>query len=322
MRKILWRLVLVGLLSSLALSSAWAQKYPSRALTLVCPFAPGGSADIMARLVAQKLGESLGVPVVVENRPGAGSAVGSNLVAKAKPDGYTLLLITGAYPAQAALTKAPLFDPVRDIAMVSMVSSYPFIVNVNPASPFRSFAELLAYARANPGKLNYASSGIGSIGHLSSELLNVMAGTEIVHIPTKGGNVALTELLAGRIDFLLEAPTLSLPYIQSGKLRALAATGKERSKTLADLPTVAESLPGYEVISFIGLGVTNGTPEPIVAQLSAEMKKIIDQPDTAKRLQDLGGEPQASTPEEMKRFVEQEFRKWRKVVDVRKIEAL
>jgi tripartite-type tricarboxylate transporter receptor subunit TctC len=220
------------------------------------------------------------------------------------------------------LTKAPLFDPVRDIAMVSMVSSYPFIVNVNPASPFRSFAELLAYARANPGKLNYASSGIGSIGHLSSELLNVMAGTEIVHIPTKGGNVALTELLAGRIDFLLEAPTLSLPYIQSGKLRALAATGKERSKTLADLPTVAESLPGYEVISFIGLGVTNGTPEPIVAQLSAEMKKIIDQPDTAKRLQDLGGEPQASTPEEMKRFVEQEFRKWRKVVDVRKIEAL
>ncbi len=322
MRKILWRLALVGLLSSLVLTSAWAQKYPLRALTLVCPFAAGGSADIMARLVAQKLGESLGVPVVVENRPGAGSAVGSNLVAKAKPDGYTLLLITGAYPAQAALTKAPLFDPLRDIAMVSMVSSYPFIVNVNPASPFRSFAELLAYARANPGKLNYASSGIGSIGHLSSELLNVMAGTEIVHIPTKGGNVALTELLAGRIDFLLEAPTLSLPYIQSGKLRALAVTGKERSKSLADLPTVAESLPGYDVISFIGLGTTSGTPEPILAQLSAEMKKIIEHPDTAKRLQDLGGEPQASIPEEIKRFVEQEFRKWRKVVDVRKIEAL
>ena len=228
MRKILWRLALVGLLSSLVLTSAWAQK----------------------------LGESLGVPVVVENRPGAGSAVGSNLVAK-----------------------ATLFDPLRDIAMVSMVSSYPFIVNV-------------------------------------------MAGTEIVHIPTKGGNVALTELLAGRIDFLLEAPTLSLPYIQSGKLRALAVTGKERSKSLADLPTVAESLPGYDVISFIGLGTTSGKPEPILAQLSAEMKKIIEQPDTAKRLQDLGGEPQASTPEEIKRFVEQKFRKWRKVVDVRKIEAL
>ena len=313
-----WALLCLAL--TLLLPTAWAQKYPARSITLVCPFAPGGSADIMARLVAQKLGESMGVPVVVENRPGAGSAVGSNFVAKAKPDGYTLLLLTGAYPAQAALTKTPLFEPLRDIAMVSMVTSYPFIVNVSPTSPFRSMAELISYAKANPGKLNYSSAGIGSIHHLSSELLNVFAGTETVHIPTKGGSVGLLELLAGRIDLLIEAPTLSLPYIRSGKLRALAVTSRERYKTLPELPTVAETLPGFDVISFIGLGATQGTPDEIIAQLSGEIKKIIDQPETAKRLADLGGEPQSSSPEEFKRFVEKELHKWRNVVDVRKIE--
>ena len=299
---------------------AWAQKFPSRPITLVCPFAPGGSADIMARLIGQKLGDALGVPVVVENKPGAGSAVGSSFVAKAKPDGHTLILLTGAYTAQAALAKTPMFDPLRDISMVSMVTSYPFILSVTPDAPYRTLSDLIARAKANPGKLNYSSTGIGSIHHLSSELLSVMAGIELVHIPTKGGSAALTELLSGRIDLLLEAPTLSLPYIKSGKLRALAVTGRERSKNLPDLPTVAETLPGYDVISYIGVGVTGGTPDAIVQQLNAELRRIVDSPDTAKRLIDLGGDPQANTPVEMQRFVESELRKWRSVIDARKIE--
>ena len=187
--------------------SVFAQKYPSKPITLICPFAAGGSADIMARFIAQKLSEAIGTPIVVDNKIGGGGGVGSNLVAKAKPDGYTLLLITGGYPAQAALSKNPPFDPIKDIAMISTLTFYPFIVHVSTNSPYKNLNELLAQAKNNPNKFNYASSGFGSIHHLSSELLNVMAGTDFVHIPTKGGNNALTELLGERVDLLIEAPT-------------------------------------------------------------------------------------------------------------------
>jgi tripartite-type tricarboxylate transporter receptor subunit TctC len=319
-----WRstLLVLGLLFSLALAPApaWAQKYPSRPITLVCPFPPGGSADIMARLVAQKLSESLGVPVIVENKAGGGGGIGSNYVAKAKPDGYTLLEITGGYPALAALATKAQFDSLRDITMVSLITSYPFFVNVGADSPFRTVADLIAYAKANPGKLNYSTSGVGSIHHLSSELFNAMAGTEIVHIPTRGGSGALTELLAGRIDLLFEAPTLSLPYIKSGKLRALAVTSEKRWKALPDVPVVADTLPGYEVSSFIGVGAPAGTPEAVIAQLNQELRKIVDSPDVARRLTELGGEPRSSSPEEMQRYVAQEFHKWQKLIELRKIE--
>lgn len=314
----------VPLLLLLAVSatstSAWAQKYPSRAITLVCPFPPGGSADILARLAGQKLSEALGVPVIVENKAGAGGGVGSAYVAKAKPDGYTLLEVTGGYPALAAINTNPQFDSMRDITMVSLITAYPFFVNVAADSPFRTVGELVAFARANPGKLNYSTSGVGSIHHLSSELFNAMAGTEIVHIPTKGGNVALTELLGGRIDVLFEAPTLSLPFIKSGKLRALGVTSRERWKALPDVPVVADTLAGYEVSSFIGLGAPAGTPDAVIALLNRELRKIVDSPEVARRLIELGGEPRSSAPDEMQRYVEQEFRKWQKVIEQRKIE--
>lgn len=294
--------------------------YPGRPLTLVCPFAVGGSADIMARLLAQKLGEALQVPVVVENRAGAGGMVGASHVAKAKPDGHTLLLVTGAYPAAAALSTAPSFDPIKDLTMVSLVTAYPFIIHVPANSAFKTFPDLLAHAKKNPGALNYATSGVGSISHLSAELMNTMAGIETVHIPTKGGNTALSETLAGRVDFLFEAPTLSLPFIKSGKLRALAATGRERYKPMPELAPVAEVLPGYEVYSFIALGVTGGTPEAVVQYLNAELRKLLSQPDVVRRLVELGGEPQVNAPDEMNRYVAHELRKWRQVIDARKIE--
>jgi len=313
----LWVGATVG---SAAMAASPVAGYPSRALTLVCPFAVGGSADIMARLLAQKLGEALNVPVVVENRAGAGGMVGATHVAKAKPDGHSLLLVTGAYPAAAALSTAPAFDPIKDMAMVSLVTAYPFIINVPANSAFKTFPDLVAHAKKNPGSLNYATSGVGSISHLSAELMNAMASIETVHIPTKGGNTALSETLAGRVDFLFEAPTLSLPFIKSGKLRALAATGRERYKPMPELANVSEALPGYEVYSFIALGVTGGTPDAVVQYLNAEMRKIVGQADVVRRLVELGGEPQANSPDEMNRYVASELRKWRQVIDSRKIE--
>src|SRR5438067_5160086 len=299
---------------------AAAQAWPAKPLKLVTPFPPGGSADVMARLIGQSLAEQLGQPVVIDNRPGAGGVVGNEYAAKQAPDGYTLLLITGAYPVQAAMLKSLPFDPLADIAMVSMLTSYPFVISVRPDSPFRTLGELIAYAKANPGKLNYPSSGIGTVHHLSGELLNAMAGIEMVHVPFRGGASPLTEVLGGRVDLLLEAMTLSLGQIQSGKLRALAVTSRERWKALPEVPTVGETVPGYEVNSFIGLGATGRTPEPILERLNAEVRKALANADTRKRFVELGGEPGASSPAEMRTYIEREIAKWKGVIAARKIE--
>jgi len=309
-----------ALIGLLAAAAAWGQAFPTKPLRLVTPFPPGGSADIIARLTAQSVSEVLGQPVVVENRAGAGGVTGSEQASKQPPDGYTLVLITGAYPVYPAMLKAMPFDPLKDIAMVSMLTSYPFVISVVPESPFKSLGELIARAKANPGKLNYPSSGIGTVHHLSGELFNALAGTSIVHVPYRGGNAPLTETLAGRVDVLFEAMTLSIGQIQAGKLRALAVTSRERWKALPDTPTVQETLPGYEVNSFIGLGVTGGTPAAIVERLNAAVRKALETPDTRKRFVELGGEPAASSPEEMRSFIASEIEKWKKVVATRNLE--
>src|SRR3954447_9621802 len=299
---------------------AGAQAWPAKPLKLVTPFPPAGSADVIARLIANQLSVQLGQPVVIDNRPGAGGLVGNEYAAKQPPDGYTLLLITGAYPVQAAMLKSLPFDPLADVAMVSMLTSYPFVISVRPDSPFRTLAELIAYAKANPGKLNYPSSGIGTVHHLSGELLNAMAGIEMVHVPFRGGASPLTEVLGGRVDLLLEAMTLSIGQIQSGKLRALAVTSRERWKALPDVPTVTDTVPGYEVNSFVGLGASGGTPRPVVDRLNAEVRKALANPETHKRFVELGGEPGASTPAEMRTYIEREIAKWKDLMAARKIE--
>ena len=312
------RLLIVAL--ALHIGLALAEPWPAKPLKLVTPFPPGGSADVIARLIGQSLAVQLGQPVVIDNRPGAGGVVGNEYAAKQPPDGYTLLLITGAYPVQAAMLKALPFDPLADIAMVSLLTTYPFVISVRPDSPFRTLGELIAYAKANPGKLNYPSSGIGTVHHLSGELLNAMAGIEMVHVPFRGGASPLTEVLGGRVDLLLEAMTLSIGQIQAGKLRALAVTSRERWQALPDVPTVAETVPGYEVNSFIGLGATGRTPPPIIERLNAEVRKALAQPQAHKRFVELGGAPGASTPPEMRDFIEREIGKWRGVIAARKIE--
>src|ERR1051325_10570055 len=321
-----------------------AQAFPSKPLRLVTPFPPGGSADIIARVTAQGVGEVVGQPVVVENRAGAGGVTGTdpapqhtpprhppNLlpasptragaggvtgtdhVAKQPPDGYTLILISGAYPVYPAMLKAMPFDPLKDVAMVSMLTSYPFVISVVPDSPLRSLGDLIERAKANPGKLNYPSSGIGTVHHLSGELFNALAGTDIVHVPYRGGNAPLTEVLAGRADVLFEAMTLSIGQIQAGKLRALAVTSRERWKALPDTPTAQETLPGYEVNSFIGLGVTGGTPAPVVERLNAAVRQALEISHIRRRFLELGGEPGATSPEEMRAFIASEIEKWKKV---------
>jgi tripartite-type tricarboxylate transporter receptor subunit TctC len=301
-------------------AGALAQPFPSKPLKLVTPFPPGGSADIIARVSAQSLGEVLGQPVVVENRGGAGGVTGSDYAAKQAPDGYTLLLISGAYPVYPAMLKSMPFDPLKDIAMLSMLTSYPFVISVVPGSPFRSLQDLVAHARANPGKLNYPSAGVGTVHHLSGELFNALAGTDLTHVPYRGGNAPLTETLAGRADVLFEAMTLSIGQIQAGKLRPLAVTSRERWKALPDTPTAQETLPGYEVNSFIGLGVTGGTPAPLIERLNAAVRKALEHPDTHRRFVELGGEPRATSPEEMRSFVASEIEKWKRVVALRNIE--
>jgi tripartite-type tricarboxylate transporter receptor subunit TctC len=305
---------------ALHVGMALAQAWPAKPVKLVTPFPPGGSADVIARLIGQSLSEQLGQPVVIDNRPGAGGVVGNEYAAKQPPDGYTLLLITGAYPVQGAMLKSLPFDPLADIAMVSLLTTYPFVISVRPDSSFRTLGELIAYAKANPGKLNFPSSGIGTVHHLSGELLNAMAGIEMVHVPFRGGASPLTEVLGGRVDLLLEAITLSIGQLHAGKLRALAVTSASRWPALAEVPTVAETVPGYEVNSFIGLGATGRTPEPIVARLNAEVRKALAKPQTHQRFIELGGAPDASTPGEMRAFLEREIAKWRHVVSLRKIE--
>src|SRR4051812_41982032 len=299
---------------------AGAQAWPAKPLKLVTPFPPGGSADVIARLIANQLSVQLGQPVVIDNRPGAGGVVGNEYAARQPPDGYTLLLITGAYPVQGAMLKSLPFDPLADIAMVSLLTTYPFVISVRPDSSFRTLGELIAYAKANPGKLNFPSSGIGTVHHLSGELLNAMAGIEMVHVPFRGGASPLTEVLGGRGDLLLAAITPSIGQLHAGKLRALAVTSASRWPALAEVPTVAETVPGYEVNSFIGLGATGRTPQPIIERLNAEVRKALSRPQTHQRFLELGGAPGASTPAEMRAFIEREIDKWRRVVSLRKIE--
>jgi tripartite-type tricarboxylate transporter receptor subunit TctC len=308
---------LTGLLLSFGV---WAQPFPSKPLKLVTPFPPGGSADIIARVTAQGVGEVLGQAVVVENRAGAGGVTGTEHAAKQPADGYTLILVSGAYPVYPAMLKAMPFDPLKDIAMVSMLTSYPFVISVVPDSTFKSLGDLIARAKASPGKLNYASSGVGTVHHLSGELFNALAGTSITHVPYRGGNAPLTETLAGRVDVLFEAMTLSIGQIQAGKLRPLAVTSRERWKALPDTPTARETLPGYEVNSFIGLGVTGGTPAPLVERLNAAVRKALELPHMRKRFIELGGDPGATSPEEMRAFIASEIEKWKKVVAARNIE--
>jgi tripartite-type tricarboxylate transporter receptor subunit TctC len=315
-------LVLATAVAAVApLSPASAQDYPNKPVTLVVGFAPGGNADIVARLVAQRLSDGLGQQVVVDNRGGAGGLLASDFVAKSAPDGYRLLLMSGAFPTQAAVLPKLPFDPVKDFSPVSMLISYPLVVTVNADSPFKTLDDLVRFARANPRKLNYPSPGNGSLFHLATEVFSAGAGIEMTHVPFKGGSQQLGELLAGRLDVMFDTLSVVQPQLRAGKLRALAVTSPKRMQQLPQVPAVAETFAGYDAGSFLAVAGPAGLPPAIVERLNAAIRKVVDQPDVKQRFTELGGEPMAGTPAEMASHVNAAIEKWKAVAKARDIKG-
>ena len=310
------RILLAFFILASAANTAWAQSWPSRPLRLVIPFAAGGGADIAGRVIGQELGEALKQSVIIENRTGAGGTIAPNNVAKSPPDGYSLVLgHLGGIAIAPHLYKDLPFDPVNDLSPVTLVVNGLSVLVVNPELPVRTAGELVAYAKKNPNQLSFASAGSGTDTHLAGELFKSMTGISMVHIPYKGGAPALVDLIAGRVQLSFASVATTISAIQTGKLRAVAMTGKNRFEGLPGVPTIAESgVPGYEINNWYGIFVSANTPQDIIQRLNAETIKILKKPDVHAKLIAAGLEPIWSTPKEFADYVRAETDKWRKIV--------
>ena len=306
-------LLLLLLLAPAPLASA-AEAWPAKPVRIIVPFAPGGSNDIVGRLIAQQLTDRLGKQVIVDNRPGAGGMLGTEVVAKSPPDGYTLLVVSVAYAYNPYIYKLP-YDQEKVLVPMAMLATGPSALSINPSLPAKNVKELVALAKAKPGQLNYASAGQGSFQHLSTELFKMMAGVNITHIPFKGGGPALIDVVAGNTQIVMGSLLQMIPHIQSKRLRILGTGGAKRSPTLPDVPTIAEAgVPGYEANNWWGLVTPTGTPQDIVARVDKEMATISASPETKKRLEGEGGEPAYKGSAEFGKFIKAEMTKWAKVV--------
>jgi tripartite-type tricarboxylate transporter receptor subunit TctC len=295
-------------------SIARAQAYPSRPVRIVVPFAAGGATDIIARLIGQWLSERLGQQFVIENRPGAGSNIGTEVVVNAPSDGYTLLLVGASSAINATLYEKLNFNFLRDIIPVAGVISIPFIMVVNPSFPPKAVSEFIAYAKANPGKVNMASGGNGTAGHLSGELFKMMAGVNMVHVPYRGEGPALTDTLGGQVQVMFGTMPATIEYIRAGKLRPLAVTSARRSEVLPDLPTVGDFVSGYETNGWAGVGAPKNTPADIVDGLNKEINAVLADSKSKARLADFGASLLAGSPADFGRFLADEVEKWARVV--------
>jgi tripartite-type tricarboxylate transporter receptor subunit TctC len=315
------RAALAALLLS-ALAGAASAQYPSRPVRFIVPSAVGGGTDIIARAIALKLSESLGAQFVVENRPGAGQMIGIELAAKAPADGYTILMAASTLAINPIMYKAVPYDPVRDFAPITQAATLPNVVVVHPSLPVKSITELIAYAKAHPGQLNFASAGIGTSPQMSIELLKSMAGIDMVHIPYKGTAPGVVDVLAGQVLVMAPNVLTALPHIKSGKLRALAVTSPKRSAALPDVPTVAEAgLPGYDSTQWYGVLAPAGTQREIVARLHGAIARALRDEEVGRRLAADGAEPVGSSPEEFAAFIKSETEKWAKVARAAGIKA-
>jgi tripartite-type tricarboxylate transporter receptor subunit TctC len=306
-------LSLVLLTPALGVSAAYPE--PGRSVRMVVPFAPGGNVDIISRAISNELGQTLGAPIVVDNRAGAGGAIGSEIVAKAPPDGYTILMVSASHVINPSMVKKLPYDTLKAFAAVSMVSDVPTVLVAHPSVQAKTLKELIALAKANPSKMNMGTSGIGTVGHLSGELLKSMAQIKVEIVHYKGAGPALIDLLGGHVELQFVSMPAAMQHIRSGKLRAIAMTGETRSPAAPDIPTMAEEgLPGFFVSTGFGLFVPTGTPRPIITKLHDAVVKTLKIPDVKKRLAEQGAEPVGSTPEEYEAFVRSEITKWMKVV--------
>lgn len=290
--------------------------FPSKPLTIVVPFAAGGTTDILARIVSQALQQELGQTVIVDNKPGAGGNIGAVAAARAAADGYTLFMGTvGTHAINASLYQKPGFDPIKDFAPLTRVATVPNLLVANPKQPFKTVKEMIAYAKANPGQLNYGSSGSGSSIHLSGELFRSMTGLDMVHVPYKGSAPAITDLLGNQIAVMFDNMPSAIQHVRSGKLRPIAVTTAKRSPELPDVPTIAESgVPGYEATSWFGLWTQAKTPAPVQQRLHAAIAKVLKDPAVIKKINDQGGDVVIDTPAEFAAYIKAESAKWGKVV--------
>ena len=293
---------------------AWAQAYPTRPVRLIVPFGPAGASDITARLIGQWLSERLGQQFVIENRPGAGGNIGTEAVVRAAPDGYTLLYVTTANAVSATLFDKLNFNFIRDIAPVAPIVRFPYIMVVNPSVPAKTLPEFIAYAKANPGKINMASPGIGSTPHVNGELFKVMTGTNMVHVPYRSAAAVMTDLLSGQVQLYFGTTASSLEYVRTGKLRALAVTIERRLDALPDIPTVGDFVPGYEASNWYGIGAPRNTPVEVIEKLNKETNAGLADPKIKARIADLGGSVLTGSPADFGRLIADETEKWGKVV--------
>jgi tripartite-type tricarboxylate transporter receptor subunit TctC len=300
---------------ALAAATSWAQSYPARAVRVVVPFAVGGSADIYGRFLAAKLSDAMGQPFVIENRPGGGAVVGTDAVAKSAPDGYTVLIMSNTHTVNETLLPKKPYDLMRDLAPVSGINSQDLLLVAAPGVKANTLREFIAAAKAQPGKLNYASSGPGTPYHMAGELFKYMAGVDIVHVPHKGSDQARIAVLGGQVDMMFDAISTIVPHVHAGKLKGLATTGKARSAVTPEIPTVAEAgVPGYEATIWLGLMAPAGTPRPVLERLSAEVNKVINAADVKENWGKQGAVPMGMSPDAFGKFVREDVTKWASLV--------
>jgi tripartite-type tricarboxylate transporter receptor subunit TctC len=310
------RIIATGLLIAVlgASTSAVADDYPARPIKWVVGYPAGGTTDILARLIGQWLSEHLGAQIIIENRPGAGNNIGTEAVINAPPDGYTVLLVNPANGINASLYRKLNFDFIRDIAPVAGLTRVPNVMEVNPAVPAKTVQEFIDYAKANPGKINWASSGNGTSVHLSGEMFKMMTGVDLLHVPYRGAAPALTDLISGQVQVMFDNMPSSIEHIRAGKLRALGVTTSKRSPALPDVPTVADTVPGYEASAWFGMGAPKETPPEVVNKLNKAINAALSDPNIQARLADLGGIVMAGTPADFGQVIVEETEKWAKVV--------
>jgi tripartite-type tricarboxylate transporter receptor subunit TctC len=295
-------------------AAAAATDYPNRPVKWVVPYPPGGTTDVLARIMAQWLSEKMGQQFVIENKPGGGNNIGTEYVVNSAPDGYTMLLVNPANGINTTLYKNLNFNFPRDIVGVAGIVRTPNVMEVNPNVPAKTVAEFIDYCKKNPGKINMASSGSGTSVHLSGELFKQMTGCQMLHVPYKGAGPALTDLLSGTVQVMFDNLPSSAPHIKSGRLRALAVTTAQREPSMPDVPTVGETVPGYEATAWFGIGMPKGTPRDVIEKVNAEVNRALADPGMQKKLGELGGRPIPGTPEDFQKTIVEETQKWSKVV--------
>jgi len=315
-------LAAIGLSAAASIGSASAQDYPTRPVKWVVGYPPGGATDIIARLLGQRLSERLGQQFVIENKPGAGNNIATESVINAEPDGYTLLFVNPASYINATLYANLKFNVIRDIAPIAAFNRVPNVMTVNNNVPAKTVAEFIAYVKANPGKVNLASSGNGTSVHLSGEMFMAMAGVKMQHVPYRGAAPAITDLLGGQVQLIFDNMPSILQHVRAGSVRALAVTGTTRSPLLPDVPVLADTIPGYEASALFGVGAPKNTPKAVIEKLNKEINAVLAEPAIKARFLDLGGEPLIGTPEAFGAMIVAETDKWKKVIEEAKVEKV